>query len=87
MGFPDLEDDEFRRTMHAKVKRRMEKIDNLDPATRALIHEYGYNVVLNFRQHGITRPKIIRHLVELVLNEMVPTRGKYNRASADKGAV
>lgn len=62
----------------AKRIARMKAIDVLPPDLRALVHDYGYNVVNSFRQLGISKAKHIKHLVEVVLDEFSPTRGSYS---------
>jgi hypothetical protein len=57
---------------------RMSQIDSLEPDMRALVHEYGYHVVHSFMIRGITKPRILRHLVETVLDEFSPTRGTFS---------
>jgi hypothetical protein len=52
-----------------KSAARMNAIDNMSPAVRELIHNYGYMVVKSFLDIGITKPAHIRHLVEVVLDE------------------
>jgi len=61
----------------AKRAARMAQIDALPPATRDLVHEYGFTVVKPFLELGVTKPRHIRHLVETVLNEFSPTRGSF----------
>lgn len=62
-----------------KRRQRMTRIDDMPPDLRALVHEYGFYIVDNFMQCGVTRPRQIRHLVEAVLDEFSPTRGSYSR--------
>lgn len=61
-----------------KRVQRMRQIDNLSPALRVLVHDYGWNCVRAFLDCGVERPNRIRHLVETVLNEFSPTRGAYS---------
>ncbi|PCI04625.1 MAG: hypothetical protein COB78_10050 [Hyphomicrobiales bacterium] len=68
----------FAEMVTIKRKKRMEKVDQFDPKTRALIHEYGLSVVQSFVDVGIKNPKHIKHLVETVLNEFSPTRGSFS---------
>lgn len=56
---------------------RMAAIDRLSPELRELVHDYGYTVVRAFLDHGIEKPRILRHLVETVLDEFSPTRGSF----------
>lgn len=61
-----------------KRRNRMAAFDAYDPAIRALIHEYGMNVVKAIYDLGIRKPNHIKHIVETVLNEFSPTRGTYS---------
>lgn len=72
------EDAEFRDRVQQKRQARMAKVDEFDPATRTLIHEYGLNVVTAFVDLGIVKPRHIKHLVECVLDEFSPTRGSFS---------
>lgn len=60
-------------------RARMQRIDELPAEVRALVHEYGFRIVDNFLMCGVTKPRQIRHLVELVLDEYSPTRGSHSR--------
>ena len=75
---PKRSDQEHEAIVQAKRQARMAKVDEFDPATRTLIHNYGYTVVNAFVQLGVTKPKHIRHLVECVLDEFSPTRGSFS---------
>jgi hypothetical protein len=61
-----------------KRRSRMDRVDNFPPEVRALVHEYGLNVVGAFLQCGVTSPRQIRHLVNTVLDDFSPTRGSYS---------
>lgn len=69
----------FNAMIDRKRADRMRRIDNLSPELRALIHAYGFAVVDNCMQLGIAKPKQIKHLVELILDEFSPTRGSYSK--------
>ncbi len=58
-----------------KRKARMDKVEQFDPETRTLIHEYGLTVVTALHDAGVRKPNRIRHVVETVLDEFSPTRG------------
>jgi len=62
-----------------KRANRMAKIDGFDPAIRSLINEYGYAVVRAIYDVGVTKPTQIKHIVETVLNEFIPTRGTFSK--------
>lgn len=52
-----------------RVERRMAIIDALSPELRALVHQYGWNIVKNFMDNGVRGPRQIKHLIELVLHD------------------
>lgn len=62
----------------ARRKARFAQIDAMDEQMRAVVNDYGLNIVNAFLQHGVTKPRSIRHLVEIVLNDFSPTRGSYS---------
>lgn len=70
---------EFATYIDGKREARMSEIDRLSPQLRELVHEYGWYVVDQFLKQGISKPRIIRHLVETVLNEFSPTRGSSSK--------
>lgn len=70
-------DDDFMRRVHERRAARMSALDELPPELRALVHEYGSNVVHAFMDCGVTKPNRIKHLVETVLDDFSPTRGSY----------
>lgn len=57
-----------------KRRKRMEQIDALSPEVRAIVHEEGWTIVDAFMRAGVTRAKIIRHLI------MTVRSGSYNGA-------
>lgn len=61
-----------------KRRKRMERVDEFDPAIRSLIHEYGLPVVQALWDLGVQKPSQIRHIVETVLDEFSPTRGSFS---------
>lgn len=73
-----MSDLEFQVKVQAKRVKRMNEIDQFDPATRTLIHAYGFNIVKAFSDLGVKKPSQIKHLVEMVLDEFSPTRGSYS---------
>jgi len=63
----------------AKRQSRMQKVDAMSPEMRAIVNDYGFCIVNNFNNLGVTKPNQIRHLVELVLDEFSPTRGSKSK--------
>lgn len=53
-----------------RVERRMAIIDAQPPAIRALIHEYGWNVVKAFLDAGVSRPNQIKHCIHVVRHDL-----------------
>lgn len=68
----------FEEMKDRKRKARMSRVDDMPPASRELVHEYGLNVVNGFMENGVVKPNKIRHLIELVLDEFSPTRGSHS---------
>lgn len=54
---------------------RMRAFDSWPPELRDLVNEYGFKIIDTMLQHKVTKPKAIRHIVETILDECVPTRG------------
>lgn len=71
--------EEHQEFVDGKRRRRMESIDRLPPQTRELVHDLGFYIVDQFLQNGVTKPKAIRHLVNVVLDEFSPTRGSFSQ--------
>jgi hypothetical protein len=65
----------FQENVERRRVNRMAAIDALSPDQRGLVHDYGFTVVKTLMDQGITKPSVIRHIVETVLNEFSPTRG------------
>ncbi len=63
----------FDREAAADARRvaRMNRVDAMAPDLRELMHEFGLSIVDAFLQHGVTRPKSIRHLINAVRNGSV----------------
>lgn len=57
---------------------RMDSIDAMPVAMRALVNDYGLSVVTTCIQSGVVKPRRIRNLVETILNEFSPTRGSFS---------
>lgn len=65
--------------VQAKRAARMQSIDSMPADLRALVHEYGLNVVRTLMDLGVRKPSQIRHVVETILDEFSPTRGAYSK--------
>lgn len=73
--------------VQARRQARMRSIDAMPTELRQLVYEYGYAVVLAFLDCGVRKPRHIRHLVERVLDEFSPTRGRVScQGPTSKGA-
>lgn len=83
--------DDFDHFIALKRAKRFKNIDNLSPELRALANEYGYHVVDNLMRVGVTNPKHITHIIEMILDEFSPTRRSYSkqglRQQIDDGAA
>lgn len=74
--FVEFDDDEQRRRPTAeehkpKVERRMARIDSLAPEVREIVHEYGWNLVDTFIQHGVTKAKSMKALINSVRTNLI----------------
>lgn len=52
--------------MPDQLPNRPETVDQLSPAVRHLVHEFGYSMVREFDMAGITDPKLVRRLIHAV---------------------
>lgn len=66
---------EFQARLDQRRQKRMARIDTMAPELRELVHVYGLTVVDTLIGAGVTKPKLIRHVVESILDEFSPTRG------------
>lgn len=64
---------------HEKIVARMDRIDAMPKEIRELIHEYGLTMVQAFIDQKITKPNVIRHLIQQV------QRGSLDVGSGDGG--
>ncbi len=71
-------DDEHQAFVDRKRSARMAAIDVMTPELRALVHEYGLNVVKSMVDIGVTKPNHIRHIVRTVLDELSPISGTFS---------
>lgn len=74
--FTDKEHADF---VDNKRRKRMNRVDNLPPELRKIVHSYGLSVVDVCLTFGVKNPRHIRHLVETILDELSPTRGSYSQ--------
>lgn len=64
----------FLRDVAKRRSDRMRVVDGMSEDWRALVHEYGYSVIHQMRNCGVTQANHARHIIETVLNELSPTR-------------
>lgn len=53
-----------------RVVRRMDEIDRLTPAQRAVVHDFGWAIVKLFRECGVIDPKKQRMLINRILYDL-----------------
>lgn len=75
---PRPTDEQHLANVQERRRVRMAGVDRMPVELRALVHEYGLYVVQAFLSQGISKPKAIRHITEVILNEFSPTRGSYS---------
>lgn len=51
-------------TLPARAVRALDETDNMSPAMRECVHEFGYAIVKSCMTAGITKPEIVRQLVK-----------------------
>jgi len=56
----------------------MQTIDSLPEDWRALVHEYGFAVVMAMIGCGVKKPRHARHIINTVLDELSPLRGSFS---------
>ena len=49
-----------------RLRARMDKIDGMSPALRALVHEHGLTIVQAFLDHGLGKPRAIAHIIRCI---------------------
>lgn len=62
--------------------KRMSRVDAMPPDIRALVHEWGLSITQAFLECGVTNPRHIRHIINMVLNE---TRAPLGRPNSYQG--
>jgi len=51
-----------------RIQKRMQHVDSMSPELRRLVHDYGFDMVKQFLQCGVTKPRQIEHLIHVVRN-------------------
>lgn len=51
-----------------RVRKRMDRVDEMPPELRACVHEFGLGLVDQFLNCGVTKPAHIRHLIKACWN-------------------
>jgi hypothetical protein len=74
--FVAFDDDKPRERMSSeavkpRVEKRMARIDALTPEQRLVVHEYGWNLVDAFLQHGVKSPRAMRALINAVTHNCI----------------
>jgi hypothetical protein len=64
----EIEAPEFNAATVARARKRMARVDNMQPDLRAIVHEYGLEIVQEFLNVLGARPKTIKHLIDTVLH-------------------
>ena len=59
-----------------RARERMARVDQFPPDIRALVHEFGLEVVQEFWNHNVRRPNAMRHLIETVQGKYADGRNK-----------
>lgn len=65
-----------------RARRRMDRVDNMPPEMRRVVHEYGLEVVHVFIEQGIRDPRKIAFLIDTVRGADLPggqARFKFNK--------
>lgn len=70
-----------------RAAKRMARVDDMPRELRAVVYEYGLEIVQEFVNHGVTTPNRIKYLVDVVRNAELPTgqrRFKVNKGVSAK---
>jgi hypothetical protein len=62
-----------------KRQARFKEIDKLSKEQKAVVHDWGYNIVDNFIRCGVTKPKHMRHLIRVILDDTRPEEKSYSK--------
>ena len=78
-GWAKLSDAERDSRAQSNRFERMRRIDEMPAELRNLVNDFGLSVVNACIELGVTKPRQIKHLVGVVLDEFSPTRGSFSR--------
>lgn len=67
-------DEEHRAAWLERVYARMDRVDQMPPDVRAVVHDWGLTIVDSFMGSGVKSARHMRHIINTVLNE---TRGQF----------
>lgn len=71
-----IESPDYNASVVKRARERMARVDQFPPDVRALVHEFGLEVVQEFWNHNIRRPNAMRHLIETVQGKYADGRNK-----------
>lgn len=75
----EIPKDQFEELARVRSEVRMQQIDSLPADIKALVHEYGWNLVKAYRDVGVLKARHIKHLIETTMNELSAVRGSYSK--------
>jgi len=64
----EIEAPEFNAATVMRARKRMARVDSMSPDLRSVVHEHGLEIVQEFLNVGINKPKTIKHLIDTVLH-------------------
>lgn len=67
-----MSEEAFEARLQERRAKRMARVDAMSSEMRACVHDYGLRVVDSFMDCGVKKPKHLRHLVKMVLDELSP---------------
>lgn len=73
-----IERPDFNMAIVNRAKERMSRMDAFPPDIRALVHEFGLEIVQEFWTHGVRKAKSIRHLILVVRGERTDGGNRFN---------
>jgi hypothetical protein len=83
----DSYDPQHNAALVERAQKRMARVDDLSEEFRALVHEYGLELVQVFLDHKVRSPKSIRYLIDAVRVEPYDNgqnRFRFNTAPGTK---